>query len=406
MTEDITLFSRSARLMQPSPIRRMAGLVNQPGVISFAGGMPNPATFPDHELRTILDDIVERDGSRIFQYGVTRGLPEFRDQLEEILTSRGIDMNGQSLMVTNGSQQGLNLVSQVFLDPGDIVLVELPSYIGALACFRNHQAEMVGIRQDEDGVVPEDLEATLERLQRAGRRVKFLYLIPNFQNPSGITISPERRRRTLELARRHGFLILEDDPYGDIYFDTMDPSRLRPIKSLPDSDNVIYLGSFSKVVTPGLRTAFIAASEWIIQRLELAKQAADLCSSSLDQRLIFEYCKRGMYERHLHDVRTFYNAKCRTMLDALATHMPDSVSWTRPQGGMFLWVVLPEGLDAEQLAMEAVQDLKVAFIHGAPFFVDGQGGNTLRLTFAKEDTDKIEAGIRLLGEFFAQKIGR
>jgi len=400
------LFSQSARLMQPSPIRRMAGLVNQPGVISFAGGMPNPATFPDQDLRLILDEIVGQDGARIFQYGVTRGLQEFCELLAGLLAHRGIDVgSGQGLMVTNGSQQGLNLVSQVFLDPGDVVLVESPSYVGALACFRNHQAELVGVAQDEDGIVPEELDERAAALAAAGKRVKFLYCIPNFQNPSGVTITPARRARIVEMARRHGFLIVEDDPYGELYFTGVTPEDVRPLKALPDGEDVIYLSSFSKVVTPGLRTAYLAGPEWVIARLELAKQAADLCSSSLDQRLIYEYCRRGLYATHLQEVRDFYDVKCQAMLAAMDRFMPQAITWTRPRGGMFLWGTLPEGLDAEVLAMEAVQRLQVAFIHGAPFFVDGSGQNTFRLTFAKEDVPAIEQGVHLLAEFFRAKIG-
>lgn len=398
------LFSRSANIMQPSPIRRMAGLVNQPGVISFAGGMPNPGTFPEHELRLIMDEIVEKDGYRIFQYGVTRGLEEFRDLLAELLAGRGITAGKDELMVTSGSQQGLELLSRILLDPGDVALVELPSYIGALGCFRNTLAEMVGVRQDDDGVVTADLAEKIEQLQRAGRHIKFLYLIPNFQNPSGLTIAPERRRQALELAARHGFLILEDDPYGELYFEGTDPARLRPVKALPGGEAVVYLGSFSKVVSPGLRTAFVCGPAEVIRKLELAKQAADLCTSSLDQRLVYEYCRRGYYHKHLDEVRGFYDAKCRAMLRALEEHMPAGVTWTRPQGGMFVWLTLPDGIDAENLAVEAVQRHQVAFIHGAPFFVDGSGQNTLRLTFAKESEEKIEEGLRILGEFFREKL--
>jgi 2-aminoadipate transaminase len=396
--------SRSARAMQPSPIRRMASLVNQPGVISFAGGMPNPSTFPEHDLKAILDDIVEAEGYRIFQYGVTRGLEEFRDLLAEMLGRRGVAARREELMITSGSQQGLELLSRILLDPGDVVLVELPSYIGALACFRNTLAEMVGVAQDDRGIIPEELARTVERLRAEGRRVKFAYLIPNFQNPSGITIAPERRAAVLAIAAEHGFLVVEDDPYGELYFQDTPVESLRPIKAFPGGGDVIYLASFSKVVSPGLRTAFVAAPEAILQQMELAKQAADLCTSSLDQRLIYEYCRRGLYARHLAEVRDFYDAKCRAMLAALDACMPASVQWTRPKGGMFVWITLPAGLDAEALAMEAVQQHKVAFIHGAPFFVDGAGQNTLRLTFAKESAEKIAEGVAILGEFFREKI--
>ncbi|HOS99485.1 MAG TPA: PLP-dependent aminotransferase family protein [Acidobacteriota bacterium] len=404
MTDFDRLFSRGARAMQPSPIRRMAGLINQPGVISFAGGVPNPATFPDADLKRIMDDIVETDGYQIFQYGVTRGLEAFRQQLVTMLAGRGIRAADDGLMVTSGSQQGLELLSRVLLDPGDVVLVELPSYIGALACFRNTLAEMVGVAQDADGIVPEELERTIAALRGAGRTIKLLYVIPNFQNPSGITITPARRAAVLELARAHGILVVEDDPYGELYFPGVTPESLRAMRALPGGEEVVYLSSFSKVVSPGLRTAFMAAPPPVIRMLELAKQAADLCSSSLDQRLVYEYCKRGLYDRHLAEVRRFYAAKCEVMLAALDRHMPAEIAWTRPRGGMFVWLTLPAGLDAEPLAVEAVQTLKVAFIHGAPFFVNGAGRNTLRLTFAKEDAAKIEEGICLLAGFFKSKL--
>lgn len=397
-------FSRNARAMQPSPIRKMAALINAPGVISFAGGVPSPDTFPNEDLRAILDEIVRADGYKIFQYGVTRGLEEFRSLLVEILAKRHIRVSVDQLMITTGSQQGLELLSRILLDPGDVVLVELPSYVGALACFRNCLADMVGVAQDGDGIVPEELARVADRLQREGRRVKMLYVIPNFQNPSGITITPERRGQILEITAARNILVVEDDPYGDMYFEGQDPGRLRPVKAFPGGESVVYLGSFSKVVCPGLRTAFLAAPEPVVQKLDLAKQAADLCSSSLDQRLVFEYCRRGHYDRHLGEVRRFYDGKCQVMLAALERHMPPGVRWTRPRGGMFVWLTLPAGLDAETLAIEAVRDLKVAFIHGAPFFVDGSGADTLRFTFAKEGSDKIEEGIELLGKFFAGKI--
>lgn len=398
------LFSRSADAMRPSPIRHMASLVSQPGVISFAGGMPNPETFPSHDMKAIMDEIAERDGARVFQYGMTRGLKKLCEAVAEILAGRGIAADPSQILITGGSQQGLDLLSRVLIDPGDTVLVELPSYTGALACFRNSQAEMVGVRQDGDGVVTGDLEDSVRTLKRDGKKIKLLYLIPNFQNPSGATLSPERRSKVLDIAREHGFLVVEDDPYGELYFQGVDPRDLRALKSLPDSEHVVYLGSFSKVVSPGLRTGFMAAPEKVARMAELAKQAADLCGSSLDQALVYEYCKRGLFSRHLCEVRAFYQRKSSAMTEAMDRHMRGCATWARPKGGMFVWVTLPAGADAEALSMEAIREVKVGFIHGSPFFVDGSGANTLRLTFAKESEEKIEEGVRLLGGFFRDRL--
>ncbi len=400
MFDSDPLFSRSAKAMLPSPIRRMAAYMNKPDVISFGGGMPNPSTFPDEALKGIMGELIDREGPRVFQYGITKGLEELRTLLLDILKTRDIEAGISSVMLTSGSQQGLELLSKVLLDPGDVVLVELPSYTGALASFRNALAEMVGVRQDEHGIVTEDLEEKVRQLKSQGKRIKFLYLIPNFQNPSGITIAMDRRRQALEIATREGFFLMEDDPYGELYFEDTDPAQLKAIRSLPDSAaHLIYLSSFSKVVSPGLRTAFIVAPEEVITMLELCKQAADLCSSSLDQYLIYEYCRQGLYQSHLADVRRFYSDRSRAMLAALEKEMPAGIRWTKPMGGMFVWLTLPEGMDAEALAMEAVQTIKVAFIHGQPFFVDGSGRNTLRLTYAKENDDRIAEGIARLARF-------
>jgi 2-aminoadipate transaminase len=297
------------------------------------------------------------------------------------------------ILLTEGSQQGLDLVTRVLVDPGDGVLVELPSYIGATAAFRASQAHMVGVHLDDDGLDLEDLRRRHHDVLKAGRRVKFLYVVPNFQNPSGISHTLERRKALLEAASELDLLIVEDDPYGDLYFENQPQPTL---KSLDTEGRVLYLSSFSKILAPGLRTAFLIGPQAILDKVEIAKQSANLCGSGLDQRIILTCLERGLIEEQKRKIRPYYRDKRDAMLAALKEEMPGGVSWTHPGGGLFIWVRLPKGMDAQALLTPAIEE-GVAYVIGAPFFVDGSGENTMRLTFAKEDAARITEGVRRLG---------
>jgi 2-aminoadipate transaminase len=386
-------FSGAARGMRFSAIRRMSALIEKPGIISFAPGQPSPETFPVDTFRKILEETLDREGAASFQYILTRGLAPLLAAVRDYAAAKGIAVSAGEVLMTEGSQQGLDLVARVLIDPGDVVLVERPSYIGATSAFRAAQARMVGVRLGPDGLDLDHLRAQHHAETAAGRRVKFLYVIPSFQNPSGISHSLSSRRALLEAARELDLLVVEDDPYGDLYFEA---EPLPTLRSLARDTEVVYLSSFSKILAPGLRTAFVLGAEDLLAKIEIAKQSANLCGSSLDQRVILACLRGGVIEEQKARIRPYYRAKRDVMLAALEKEMPRGASWTRPRGGLFVWVTLPEGLDAGELLEAAVAE-GVAYVTGAPFFVDGGGENTMRLTFAREDAPTIEEGVRRLG---------
>ena len=385
--------SEAARGMRFSAIRRMSALIERPGIISFAPGQPSPETFPVAAFQEIIADVVARESAGAFQYFLTRGLATLIAAVQEYAAAKGMPTTVAEILMTEGSQQGLDLVARVLLDPGDVVLVERPSYIGATSAFRASRARMVGVRLDEDGLDLEDLRRRHAECVAAGRAPKFLYVIPSFQNPSGISHALDRRRGLLDAARDLDLLVIEDDPYGDLYFEASPVATLRSM----DPERVLYLSSFSKILAPGLRTAFLIGPEEILAKVEIAKQSANLCGSGLDQRVILACLKRGLIEEQKARIRPYYRAKRDAMLDALSSEMPPGVRWTRPAGGLFVWLTLPEGMDAEVLLEAAVAE-GVAYVAGGPFHVDGGGANTMRLTFAKEDAPTITEGVRRLGK--------
>jgi 2-aminoadipate transaminase len=385
-------FSEAARGMRFSAIRRMSALIEKPGIISFAPGQPSPETFPVEAFREILAEAIAAEGAACFQYILTRGLAPLLSAVRDYAAAKGMPSGASEVLMTEGSQQGLDLVSRVLLDPGDVVLVERPSYIGATSAFRAAQARMVGVRLEADGVDLDHLRAQHRAETAAGRRVKFLYVIPSFQNPSGVSHSLASRRALLALARELDLLVVEDDPYGDLYFEA---EPLPTLRSMAEGAEVVYLSSFSKILAPGLRTAFVIGPEELLAKIEIAKQSANLCGSSLDQRVVLACLRRGLIEEQKARIRPYYRAKRDVMLDALGREMPAGVTWTRPQGGLFVWLSLAEGQDAAALLEAAVAE-GVAYVTGAPFFVDGGGDNTMRLTFAREDAPTIEEGVRRL----------
>jgi len=383
--------SEAARGMRFSAIRRMSALIERPGIISFAPGQPSPETFPVAAFQEIIADVVARESAGAFQYILTRGLGALIEAVREYAAAKGMPTTPAEILITEGSQQGLDLVSRVLLDPGDVVLVERPSYIGATSAFRASRARMVGVALDEEGLDIDDLRRRHAECVGAGRTPKFLYVIPSFQNPSGISHALHRRRGLLEAARDLDLLVVEDDPYGDLYFEKAPVPTLRSM----DPERVVYLSSFSKILAPGLRTAFLIGPEEILAKVEIAKQSANLCGSGLDQRVILACLKRGLIEAQKERIRPYYRAKRDAMLEALEAEMPDGVRWTRPGGGLFVWLTLPEGMDAEVLLESAVTE-GVAYVAGGPFHVDGGGANTMRLTFAKEDAPTIAEGVKRL----------
>ena len=404
MTNYDKFLSRAASGMQESAIRKMGTvLAGARDIISFAPGYPDAATFAWEEFRAITADLLSGSDGTVLQYGPTRGHKPLLGALTTILRTRGVESAAEHLLVTTGSQQGLDLVARVLLDPGDVALVELPAYTGAITAFRNVQAELVGVRQDEDGIDLDDLDAVLKRLRTAGRRVRFLYVVPNFQNPTGLLLAPARRRSLLEWAAREDMLIVEDDPYREIYFDDRGgDAAIRPLKADDREGRVIYLSSFSKTLAPGFRVAWIAAPAPVAARLEIAKQAADLCTGGLDQRVVYEAWHRGILDRRIPLLRAHYRQKRDVMIEALTTALNGLVTWPTPRGGFFIWAALPDQIDADTLLQRCVQH-GVIYVAGAAFYVEGSGRNRMRLSFSAPTNERIREGIARLAAAIAEE---
>jgi len=392
-----SFLSRAAEKMQESAIRRMGTVLAQSrDIISFAPGYPAPDTFPWAEFTEISRELLTGADGSVLQYGPTRGFKPLLGAVAGIMAARGVTTAIESLLVTTGSQQGLDLVARVLLDPGDVVLVELPTYTGAITAFRNVQARMVGVRQESDGIDLDALDDTCTRLTKEGARVRVLYLVPNFQNPTGLLIGLSKRRHLLEWADRRNVLIVEDDPYRELYFeDSATESDVRPIKADDRQGRVIYLSSFSKTLAPGYRIAWIDAPAAIASKLEMAKQAEDLCSGALDQRVIYEACRRGVLDRQLPMLRRHYQAKRDVMVEALKQAFGKEVTWPDPRGGFFLWATLPEELDADAMIERAVEH-GVIYVAGSAFFIEDGGRNIIRLAFSAPSHDKIREGVARL----------
>lgn len=395
------LLSSSARGMRRSLIRELLKLTSRGGIISFAGGFPDPTTFPVAELEAVTRDVLADQAHRALQYGITEGDPRLRGELGRWMAKDGITATSDQILITNGSQQGLDIAAKVFLDPGDRVIVELPSYMAGLQVFRAYGAELVGVPQDDEGMETDRLAGVLAGLAREGRRPKFIYAVPDFQNPSGVTWTEARRRDLLALARRYDTLVLEDNPYREIRFEGSAPP---PIYALDAGERTIYLSTFSKTLAPGLRIGWMVAREEIIAQCVTAKQAMDLCSPSFTQAVAAEMLQRGVVAGRLERIAAVYRGKRDAMLRALVREMPQGVTWTRPEGGLFLWVRLPEGMDTEALLPEAVEREKVAYVIGSGFFADGTGKHTMRLNFSYPSEEEIDEGIRRLARLIARHL--
>ncbi len=394
------MLSQLGRRIRPNAIRKLTALLGNKEVISLAAGAPSAETFPVEELAEIASRVIRERGPVALQYGPTKGQPALVDAVAGILQERGLSgASAAEVIMTSGSQQGLDLISRVIIDPGDVALVELPSYIGGIIALHNSQAEMIGVRQDDGGMVIGALREKIERALREGRRVKCIYTIPNFQNPSGVTLATERRHQLVEIADEYDLLIIEDDAYFDLYFDS-EGARFVPLAALRP-ERVVYLGTFSKVLAPGIRTAYLRAPEAIAKKIELAKEGADLSSSVLDQTIVAEAIRSGLITRRLPELRRFYEVRCRAMLEALELHAPPDSRWTKPLGGFFILLELAGGVDAGEVLPRAIAG-GVAYVPGQPFFVDDSGSNTIRLAYSKEPPEAIAEGIKRMCQVIAQ----
>ena len=396
MTNHDRFLSRSAMTMRESAIRQMGSVLAQAtDMISFAPGYPAEEVFPWEAFSEIANGLLTGTDGSVLQYGPTRGFKPLRDVSLDLMGQRGITSSADRLVVTTGSQQGLDLIARVLLDPGDVVLMELPSYTGAITAFRNTNASLVGIRQEPDGVDLDHLEATARQLTGEGRRIKFLYLVPNFQNPSGLLIGSRKREQLLDWAARRDVLIVEDDPYRDLYFpDVTSESETRPIAAI-EADRVVYLSSFSKTLAPGFRVGWLSAPPPLAAKLELAKQAEDLCTGGLDQRVVYEACRRGLLAKHLPVLRNYYQRKRDTMSRALERTLSTAIRWVPPRGGFFLWAELTGSLSSDAL-LPIAQQHGVIYVSGPAFFVDGSGHQFVRLCFSSPSLSRIEEGVTRL----------
>ena len=391
-------FSTLASGLKASEIREILKLTTQPEIISFAGGLPAPEFFPIEELKKVDAEILEKEGMQAVQYGTTEGYLPLREKIaEHMKTAFGVDCSAEELMITSGSQQGLSLLSQIFLDPDDVVLVESPTYLGAINAFTLQHPRFIEVSTDEQGIIPEALEKIL---QEHGKAVRLMYVIPEFQNPTGITWTEERRKAFMKVVGAYDFPIIEDDPYGELRYDG---EKMKALKSLDTKGQLIFLGSFSKIFMPGLRLAWMAASPEILDKAVKLKQAVDLQSSSFAQRQAYYYMKRYDINEHVRNLVQVYGKRRTLMCETMKQYFPQGVTFTYPEGGLFTWVTLPEGMDATALMPKVLAE-KVAYVPGGPFYPHGGHRNHFRLNYSNMPEDRIVEGVKRLAAVLTEEM--
>ncbi|MDI1461661.1 PLP-dependent aminotransferase family protein [Catellatospora sp. KI3] len=381
--------------MTASEIRALFAVANRPEVVSLAGGMPYISALPLDAVGEVIGELVAKSGATALQYGLGQGMPELREQICALMADVGIDASvgasPEDVVVTIGGQQALDLIARLFLDPGDVILAEGPTYVGALGVFQAAQAEVVHVPMDHDGLIPAALETAIAEQRRLGRRVKFLYTIPTYQNPAGVTLSEERREQVLDICERAGLLVIEDDPYGRLGFEGEAPRPLRARRR----DGVFYLSTFSKTFAPGLRVGWILAPHAVRDKLVITTEANILCPSNFAQSVVSTYLSTMPWRQQLKTYQQIYAERRDTMLSALADLMPEGTTWTRPAGGLFVWATLPEGLDSKAMVPRAIA-ARVAYVPGTGFYADGTGRQHLRLNFSFPSPERIREGVRRL----------
>lgn len=392
--------SSSARNMKRSAIREILKLLQKPDMISFAGGLPSPETFPVDDLKEVILEVLDKEGAEALQYGTTEGDMSLRLALAERHKQHGLNVSPDNIMITTGSQQALDLIAKVFIDPGDYILCGLPSYLGGLNAFSVYGVKMEGIPLDEDGMRPYELEKTIIHLSKLGKKIKFIYIIPDFQNPAGITVSEERRLKIIDIADRHDLLIVEDSPYREVRFEG-EPQKM--MYQLDTTGRVLTLCTFSKILSPGFRVGWVIGNPILLDRIAMAKQTADLCTSPFVQKIIARYMEKGLLDKNLKKTIKLYAERRKYMTDCLRKYMPEGVTWTEPHGGLFLFVTLPGNTDSDIIFKKAVEK-NVAFVSGSSFFCNNSGRNTLRLNFSYSSPGEIEEGIRRLSSVIRKEI--
>jgi len=398
-------YAQRTRGMTASEIRALFAVASRPEVVSLAGGMPNLSALPLDAVGKLMGELVQTRGAQALQYGSGQGDPQLRELICDVMALEGIEASSEDVVVTVGSQQALDLVTRVFVDPGDVVIAEAPSYVGALGTFAAYQAEVVHVAMDDDGLVPEALREAIAAVKAAGKKAKFLYTVPNFHNPAGVSLAEARRDEVLAICQEAGLLVLEDNPYGLLGFDAPPTRaiRARGADGSGQSDDVLYLGSFSKTFAPGLRVGWVLAPHAVREKLVLAAEAAVLCPPQLNQMVVAEYLSTQDWQGQIAAFRGMYRERRDAMLEGLAQLMPEGTTWTHPTGGFYVWVTLPGELDAKVLLPRAVT-ARVAFVPGTAFYADGSGRNHMRLSYCYPEPDRIREGIRRLAGVLEEEV--
>ena len=394
------LFAARTRVMTSSAMRDMMAVTARPEVISLAGGLPDTSTFPPETLAAITARIAQESSAKALQYGPTDGLPETKECIAEVMRAEGMRVDTEDVVVTTGGQQVIDLVVKTLIDPGDVVIAEGPTYPGAVPTFNAYQADVVQIDMDSEGMRVDLLEETIDALEREGRRLKFIYTVPTFQNPAGATMSLARRKRLVEIANDRELLVLEDNPYGLLRYEG---EPLPPLYSLDGGVYVMYLGTFSKILSPGIRLGWVVAPPPVLEKINVGKQGADLCTSTLSQLMVQAYFERGDWQEYVQALTGVYRPRRDAMLEALGEFFPREAEWTRPDGGMFVWATLPDYIDTTDLLARALRD-NVAFVPGQGAFLDGRGRSSMRLNFSASGEDRIREGIRRIGQVIDEQM--
>ena len=394
------LFAARTRVMRSSAMRDLMAITARPEVISLAGGLPDTSTFPPQTFAAQMTRIAQESAAEALQYGPTEGFRETVDCIVEVMGAEGMLPDPEDVIVTTGGQQAIDLLCKTLIDPGDAVICEAPTYPGAIPVFCSYQADTIQVECDDEGMRIEELEAVLGRLDGEGRRPKFVYSVPTFQNPAGVTMSLERRRRLVELARAREMLVVEDNPYGLLRFGG---EALLPLYQLDGGDFVLYVGTFSKILSPGIRLGWMVAPPPVMDKVVLGKQASDLCTSTLTQYFVREYFAAGRWREYVENVAGIYRSRRDAMLEALGRHFPAAATWTEPKGGLFVWATLPPYIDTSDLLAKALRE-DVAFVPGQAAYVDERGRSSMRLNFSAGNEEEIREGIRRIGKVIGEQM--
>ena len=386
-------------MMKPSEIRSLFAVASRPDIVSLAGGMPNLSAFPMEMMASVVEKLILENGQEALQYGSGQGHPKLRAQICDVMALEGIVAHPDDVIVTTGSQQALDLISRIFIDPGDVVLAEAPSYVGALGTFSQYEAQVVHVAMDNDGLIPQALREAITTTRAAGRKIKFLYLIPNYQNPAGVLLSPARRTEILEICNKENIFVVEDNPYGLLGFDRPSPNAMRA----EDSENVIYLGSFSKTIAPGFRVGWALVPQALKEKLVIALESSVLCPSNFTQLAISSYLSDQPWRDQIASFTQLYKVRRDAMLESLDKYFPKGATWTKPGGGFYVWATLPEGIDTKALMPKAIVG-KVAYVPGSAFYADGFGAREMRLSYCYPTPERIRDGIKSLGKVLATEL--